>query len=504
MGRTTLFQSKFSLLAGGILVAWGATLAPGLATLAWEPKAAAGVAILTFWCWITGALPLPVASLLPALCLPLLGVASAGTVASWYFHDILLLLLGGFVLALALQKEDLHRRFAFRILRTLGARPRRLVLGFMAVAAFLSMFLSNTATALLLLPVALAILDRMEKEEQAKLAVPLLLGLAYACSIGGTATPVGTAPNAVLLGQIQAHFPQAPAISFGQWFVGALPFVGFFVVLVWWVLTRWMGSVPAEPSPSLSRMMEEITSLPRRTRNQNRVLVVFLGVVFLWLTRRELDLGIFTLPGWGNLLPPAVALGITDSTVALFGMVILFLLPRSEGGVMLEWRDCRELPWGVLLLMGGGFAIAHSMDETGLSRVVGDALAGPLQVLPPVAMVALTVLGVTFLTEMTSNTATVNVLLPLLFSSSVAAGIHPLLLALPATFAASCAFMLPAATPPNAILFSSGRLKMAEMVKAGLVLNLLSCIVVTLFVLAWTAPRWGLDLFTFPSWATLP
>lgn len=171
---------------------------------------------------------------------------------------------------------------------------------------------------------------------------------------------------------------------------------------------------------------------------------------------------------------------------------------------MLEWRDCRELPWGVLLLMGGGFAIAHSMEETGLSRVVGDALAGHLQVLPPVAMVALTVLGVTFLTEMTSNTATVNVLLPLLFSSSVAAGIHPLLLALPATFAASCAFMLPAATPPNAILFSSGRLKMAEMVKAGLVLNLLSCIVVTLFVLAWTAPRWGLDLFTFPSWATLP
>ena len=181
MGRTTLFQSNFFLLAGGILVAWGATLAPGLATLAWEPKAAAGVAILTFWCWISGALPLPVASLLPALCLPLLGVASAGTVASWYFHDILLLLLGGFVLALALQKEDLHRRFAFRILRALGARPRRLALGFMAVAAFLSMFLSNTATALLLLPVALAILDRMEKEEQAKLAVPLLLGLAYAC-----------------------------------------------------------------------------------------------------------------------------------------------------------------------------------------------------------------------------------------------------------------------------------------------------------------------------------
>ncbi len=504
MGRTKTSPSKVLLLASGVLIGWGATQLPGLSSLPWDARGAAGVAILTVWCWISGALPLPVASLLPALCLPALGVVSAGEVATWYFHDVLLLLLGGFVLALALQKQDLHKRFAFWILRVLGSRPRRLVLGFMLVAAALSMFLSNTATALLLLPVALAILDRMEKEEQASLQVPLLLGLAYSCSIGGTATPVGTAPNAVLLGQMEAYFPDAPEISFGQWFLGALPFVVVFVLLVWFVLTRFFGSVSASPSPSLSGMLEEITQLPRRSSNQNRVLFVFVGIVFLWLTRRQLDIGLFVIPGWENLFPTSIAGSLTDATVALLGMVVLFVLPREGGGAMLDWEDCRDLPWGVLLLMGGGFAIANSFEETGLSRFVGEALSNPLQVLSPVAMIVLTVLGVTFLTEMTSNTATVNVLIPLLFSSSVAAGLHPLLLALPATLAASCAFMLPAATPPNAILFSSGRLKMTQMAKVGFLLNLLSCLIVTLFVLFWTAPRWGLDFSLFPVWATLP
>ncbi len=485
------------LFAAALLARWvgGLGLAP-------EAAAASFVAALTAWCWVTNALPLPVASLLPAGLLPLLGVAGAREVAQWYFHDVLLLLLGGFVLALALERHELHVRFAHHALRAFGTRPRRLLLGFMVTSAACSMFLSNTSTTLMMLPVALAVLSQVDEEVRPRLAVPLLLGIAYAGSIGGVGTPIGTAPNAVFLGMTQDFFPEAPPIGFGGWLVGALPLVVVFVGVAWWVLARRMG--PLGRDHSVFRDLGAFgRALPRRSAEQTRVLGLFSVVVFLWVARRPVDFGPVAIPGWETLLPEAVAAGITDATIAVLGAIALFLVPGrgTRSRALLDWEDCTALPWGVLLLLGGGFAIAQAFQVSGLAAAVGEALAGTITVLPPLATAFLVALGITFLTELTSNTATITVLLPVLFGASAAAGIHPMLLALPATFAVSCAFMLPAATPPNAIAFSSGQLTPLDMARVGFRLNLVTAVLATLVGWFWTAPRWGFDLSTFPSWA---
>ena len=397
----------------------------------------------------------------------------------------------------------MHRRFALRALTLFGAAPRRVVLGFMLVAALLSMFVSNTSTALLMLPVALAVLDRCAPADREILTRPLLLGIAYACSIGGVATPIGTAPNSVFLGQIRDRFPDAPSIAFGSWFLGALPLVAGFLAVAWFVLVRVVHRVPGSSGLSIEEVRQERQATGRRSAEQNRVLAIFLLVASLWMTRSGADFGAVSLPGWQELLPQQVAATISDSTVALLGVVLLFLLPgRSpRTGALLDWEDCKQVPWGILILLGGGFALARACEESGLSTAIGESLAGMIGSMPPVAMAFVVALGVTFLTEITSNTATINVLLPLMFSACVAAGVHPFLLALPATLAVSCAFMLPVATPPNAILFSSGRLRVMDMARAGVLLNLLTAVLVTFFAIYWIAPTWGFDLSTFPDWA---
>ncbi|MCH2101106.1 MAG: SLC13 family permease [Planctomycetes bacterium] len=489
----------------GVVLAWVVPFLPGVNALPVEARVVAGVAVLTAWSWLTASLPLPVASLLPALLLPATGVIPAGVVAPWYFHDILLLFLCGFVLAVGLERYGLHRRFALRALSLFGAEPRRVVLGFMVVAAGLSMFVSNTSTALLMLPVALAVLDRCEEKDRAHLTRPLLLGIAYACSIGGVATPIGTAPNSVFLGQVRDRFPEAPSLGFGTWFLGAFPLVVAFLGISWSVLVRVAHRVPARSGLSVDDVRTERSAAGGRTSEQNRVLFVFLLVASLWMTRSGADFGVVALPGWQTLLPNQIAGTISDSTVALLGVMLLFLLPGKarRTGALLDWEDCRDIPWGILILLGGGFALAKACEASGLSAAIGDSLAGLIGSTSPVLLVFLVALGVTFLTEITSNTATINVLLPLMFSACVAAEVHPFLLALPATFAVSCAFMLPVATPPNAILFSSGRLTVFDMARAGILLNLLTAILVTLFAFYWIAPIWGLNLNEFPSWASV-
>lgn len=476
---------------------------PGLRELDAEARAVAGVAVITAWCWLTAALPLPVASLLPALLLPATGAIAAREVAPWYFHDILLLFLGGFILAIALERYNLHRRFALRALSVFGAGPRRVVLGFMVVGAVLSMFVSNTSTALLMLPVALAVLDRCAELDRARLTRPLLLGIAYACSIGGVATPIGTAPNSVFLGQMRDRFPEAPSIPFGTWFLGSIPLVVGFLACAWFVLVRVAYRLPAESSMSIEEVRKERHDAGARSAEQNRVLAVFCAVAALWMTRSGADFGSLAIPGWQVLLPSQISGTLSDSTIALAGVLLLFLLPGKSRstGALLGWEDCKGIPWGILLLLGGGFALARACEESGLSAAIGAGLAGSLDASSPLLMIFVVSLGVTFLTEITSNTATINVLLPLMFSACVAAQVHPMMLALPATLAVSCAFMLPVATPPNAILFSSGRLTVLDMARAGILLNVLTAVLVTLFAYYWIAPMWGFDLTEFPDWA---
>ncbi|PCJ51556.1 MAG: hypothetical protein COA70_14050 [Planctomycetota bacterium] len=490
-------------LLPGVAIALVVPWLPWVSDLPYEARATAGIAFFTAYCWIREALPLPIASLMPALLFPALGVVDAREVAPWYFKDILLLFLGGFILALALERYGLHHRFALRSLRIFGTKPRRVVLGFMLVGGFMSMFISNTSTALLMLPVAISLLQQCTAEEQKLLNAPLLLGIAYSCSIGGVATPIGTAPNSVLLGMYAERFPEAPEISFGTWFFGAFPFVIVFLFVAWFCLCRVTGKLGSKRTPSLDRFIEERAGQAKRTPEQNRVLGVFAMVAILWMTRQGIDFGSVAIPGWASFLPAHVAATLKDSTVALVGVLLLFSIPgrAKQTGALMDWEDCKNIPWGILLLLGGGFALAKGFEVSGLSAAVGDAMGSSLQVLPLWGTVFCVAIAVTFLTEITSNTATINILLPVLFSASVAAGLHPMALAIPLTFAVSCAFMMPVSTPPNAILFSSGRLKMGEMAKAGLVLNLCTAVLVTLFCIYWVAPQWGFDLGTSPSWA---
>lgn len=499
--RLNFLRRLLFLAVGGLLSVFLA-LVPGW-NLPPAAQATAGVATFTAWCWLTGPVPLEVASLMPALLLPATGVIGARHVAPLYFHDILLLFLGGFILALALERYDLHRRFALAALTFFGARQRRMILGFMLVAAGLSMFISNTSTALLMLPVAVAVLDECNEEEGERLKLPLLLGLAYAASIGGVASPIGTAPNGVLIARMAQDFPEAPEIAFGTWVVGALPFVLVFLVVAWWLMTRVLVALPNQPLDGYHQVRERRLAMGKRSLEQNLVLAVFCIVALLWMTRKGADFGSFSLPGWELLLPETVRESISDSTVALAGVMLLFILPGKAPGskALMSWGDCIKVPWGILLLLGGGFALARAFEISGLATAIGESLKGTVASMPPIAAILVTSLVVTFLTEITSNTATINILLPLFFSASVAAGVHPLLLGLPATLAVSCAFMLPVATPPNAILFSSGRIRVREMARTGFWLNLCTVILVSLFAVYWVAPRWGFDLLSFPEWA---
>lgn len=476
---------------------------PGVAGLEAEARATAAVAVLTALCWMTEALPLPVASLLPALLLPALGAVPAPVLAPWYFDDILLLFLGGFVLALAIERYGLHERLAWRAVAVFGARPSRLVLGMMVATAGLSMFVNNTSSTLVMLPVAMALLARCGEEEQRRLGSPLMLGVAYAATIGGLATPVGTAPNMVFLAQTRARFPDAPEIGFGQWTIAMLPLAAVFLVATWLVLTRLTGRVPRGLSPGLAAGAAEARDRAPLDRDARKVAAIFGAVALLWMTRKSADLGGVRLPGWSELLPDAVAGAIGDSTVALLGCVLLFALPsrRAPGSPLMRWEDCRDLPWGVLLLIGGGLALARAFDETGLSTAVARGLAGALEVLPPWAVLVLVSASVTLLTELASNTAAINILLPLLFGAAVQSGMHPMLVALPAVISVSYAYMLPVGTPPNAIAYASGRIPMRDMVRAGSLLDAIAVALVCLFTVFWVAPRLGFDLAAPPAWA---
>ncbi|MDP6850625.1 MAG: DASS family sodium-coupled anion symporter [Planctomycetota bacterium] len=490
----------FTRLIFGFAIALAIPFLPWVSDLPAEARLTTFVVAFTAWCWLTNTLPLPVASLLPAFLLPITGVLSARAVAPLYFQDILMLFLGGFILALSLERHQLHKRFALRALTLFGAKPRKVVLGFMFAAASLSMFVSNTSTALLLLPVALAVLDGCSAENRHQLSPPLLLGIAYACSIGGVGTPIGTAPNAVLLGQLLDRFPDAPVIPFGTWMLGTLPFVFAFLFCAWFVLVRVAWKLPHYAFPGLNDLRSQRISQEKRSKNQNRVAFIFGLVAFAWITRQGANFGSFYIPGWQLLLPESTSAAISDATVALGGVLLLFVTPSESDGPLMKWADCKNIPWGVLLLLGGGFALAKACETSGLSAAAGASLGQFVSSVSPLEAIFCVSLMVTFLTEITSNTATISLMLPLLFSTCLAADIHPMLLAVPATMAVSCAFMLPVATPPNAILFASGQLRISQMARAGLLLNILTAVLVTFFAYFWTLPTWGFDLSEMPKW----
>lgn len=460
---------KIALTAKNYALWWGPVLALivyfSMEANGWSHVASiAGAisALCAVW-WIFEPIPIPATSLIPLGFFPLFDVLTGKQVAQAYGDPLILLLIGGAMLSKAMEKCGVHRRLALGMVQIIGGKSSsRVVFGFMIASALLSMWISNTATTFMLLPVMLAVI---EKAEDPKLAMPLLLGVAYAASIGGMGTPVGTTPN-VLFMRIYEQTTGIP-VTFSEWMLYGLPVVIVFVPLAALWLTRNLNTGGKIDIPRLGKW----------TQPEIRVLIVFALTAVAWITMKEPN------GGWmGYLGLKNASLG----TVALVAVVVLFLCPdgtKKDGirGRLLDWESAVSIHWGVFILFAGGITIATAFQETGISEAMGNALAG-LSSLNTFFIIVIVCLTVTFLTEVTSNTATSTLLMPILAAAAVGAGIDPKLLMIPAALSASCAFMLPVATAPNAIVFSADRMKVQDMAREGFVLNFIGVVVISVLI----------------------
>ncbi len=480
-----------------------------------EPTAmrmAAVAALMAVW-WITEAIPIPATALLPLPLFPLLGILPAATTPLSYADRMIYLFFGGFLIAIAMQQVGLHRRIALHIIRAIGSSPSRLLLGFMVASSFLSLWISNTATTMMMLPIAMAVVLQMSdtakgdngEKIRSGFGLVLMLGIAYSASIGGVGTLVGTPPNIVMAGFVKKLFPEAPEINFLQWMMLGLPLVAVFVPIAWIYLVRWGSDINLNKLKGIDQQSGaayldgQLKELGRMRWSEKAVLTVFCLTALAWIFRKPIDFGSFSTWGLTNIFPL-----IDDSTVAMTMGVALFLIPAERGSgkrFLLDWQAVRTgMPWGILILYGGGFALARGMEATGLALWLGGQLAW-LSSVPVPVMILATCVMLTFLTEITSNTATTTMLIPVLAAAAVAMGMHPYLLMIPATISASCAFMLPVATPPNAIVFGSGWVRIPQMARAGLWLNLIGIVLVTIVVYTIGLSVFDIDPGVVPEWA---
>jgi solute carrier family 13 (sodium-dependent dicarboxylate transporter), member 2/3/5 len=464
----------------------------GMSEEAWR-TAAVGL-LMAVW-WISEAIPIPATALLPVALFPMLGVSPVEAAAAPYANPVIFLFLGGFLIAQAMQRWNLHRRIALGVIGAVGTRPVPLIGGFMLAAAFLSMWVSNTATAVMMLPIGLSVVELALRRQggdaqepgDSNFAIALMLGIAYACSIGGLATLIGTPPNALLAGFMAETY--GVQIGFGEWMLVGVPLVLVGLPLAWLVLTRWVYPVRLREIPGGREAIErEIRAMGALSRGERLVAVVFVATAAAWIFRPLLE-------GW---VP-----GLSDAGIAIAAAVVLFLLPvdLSTGEFVLNWEWARRLPWDVLILFGGGLSLAGAISRSGLADWIGASLSG-LEVLPLLGIVLVVASVIVFLTELTSNTATAAAFLPVLASLAIGIGENPLLLAVPAALAASCAFMMPVATPPNAIVYGSSFVTIPQMARAGLVLNgifilLLSLLGYLLVILVFAA-----EPGVVPAWAS--
>ena len=429
------------------------------------------MAWMVLW-WITEIVPIPVTSLLPMIFIPLLGIDKLDAATSPYAHPLIFLFFGGFFLSIAMEKTNLHKRIALKALSLVGTSPGLQIAALMGVTAFLSMWMSNTATSVMMLPIGLSIIAMANASTQDQFGKAVLLAIAYSASIGGVATLIGTPPNALLAAYLAKSY--GIQISFAHWMILGVPLALTMLVVCWLWLTKIHFRMPAIASDQNDTPLQ-LKALGLMSRSQKLVLMVFALAALSWISQQW-------LVKWTGL-------PISDTVIALCAAALLFLLPgeKGPGTALLEWKDSQNVPWGVLLLFGGGLSMADQIQKTG----VAELLAQQLQLLdgvPPVLLLVAVTSLIIFLTEVTSNTATAAAFLPLLGPVAVSMELSPLYLVVPAALAASFAFMLPVATPPNAIVFASGKLQIKDMVRAGLVLNLVGTVAISLFSL-WLAPQ---------------
>ncbi len=510
-------------LAGPLLVLLTLVL-PAPADLSLAGWRTTGVGLLMALWWVTEALPIPATALLPLVLFPVLDIAGIDAAARPYAHPLIFLFMGGFMIALAMERWDLPRRISLLVIRALGTRPRRLIAGFMLSTAFFSMWVSNTATTLMMLPIGLSVIHLVERGAgsgdpdvpagaQREFAVALMLAIAYAASIGGVGTLIGTPPNAFMAGYISETY--GVEVGFARWMTVGIPLVAVALPLAYLFLTRFLFRLRLERIPGGRKLIEgELEEMGEISTPERRVAVVFGLTALAWVTRPLLD----------DVLP-----GLSDAGIAMTGAAVLFLVPsgaeeektqqargraaeadgagerEGEGGsehagFLLNWTWAKKLPWGVLILFGGGLSLAGAISDTGLTEFIGGAVGG-LAAFPTLAIVAVATAVTVLLTELTSNTATAAAFLPIMASVAVGIGESPYLLVIPAALAASCAFMLPVATPPNAIVYGSGRLSIPQMAKAGVWLNLSLVVLITVVAYALLPLVFGVTFGSVPSWA---
>ncbi len=458
------------------------------------PEQGQSVLACTAWIavwWITEPIPIPVTSLLPLVIFPLSGALDINTTASSYGNKMIFLYMGGFMIAIAMEKWNLHKRIALNIIKSVGTNASSIILGFLIATALLSMWISNTATTLMMLPIALAVTlqlleifrkgDIKGKDEAGKFGVALMLGIAYAASIGGMATLIGTPTNAIFSAVVKDYYNVE--VDFATWISFAFPVAVVLLIICWFYLTRIAFPMRiAGASESAKTIDDELKGLGRLKKEEKWIIVIFSLTALSWITRS------FVLV---RLIP-----GIDDTVIAVTACVILFLIPSSskKGDHILDWMSAKKLPWGILILFGGGLAIAAGFGQSGLAEWIGNELnyiKGE-----ELFIILLIITGlVNFMTEITSNVATASILLPILASLAVAINVHPYALMVASCMAASCAFMLPVATPPNAIVFGSGYIKITDMARTGFIMNIISIVVITLAVRYLLPSIWGIDIF---------
>ena len=461
-------KNKLALAAGPVF-----GFVVGIISIALGLDIVAGITLwITVWTaswWVFEAVPIPVASLVPLSLLPLFGVLDSKQVAQAYGHKLVLLLLGGFLLSRAMEKSGAHRRIALKMVSLCGGGGgKSLVLGFMVASAGLSMWISNTATTLMMLPMVIAVLEGAEDK---KIRIPLLLGVAFAANVGGIGTPIGTPPNMVMIGYYETI--KGIEISFLEWMKVGIPISIIMLVVIWLWLTRNIKSKSAIPLPDPGSWRKE----------EKRTLCIFFFTALAWMTRSSPFggwKGFFGLVSENDIGLYNILANANDASVAFIAVIVLFCVPsgNKKEEKLLDWETANQIPWGLIILVGSGICLGTAISESGLSGSIAGLLTG-IEKVETVVLILCIALLVTFLTEITSNTATTVILMPILGAAATASGVDPTLLLIPAAISASCAFMLPVATMPNAVVYGTGEFSIKQMVREGFVLNLIGALVVT-------------------------
>lgn len=472
-------------------------------------KVGAVTVLMAVW-WISEAIPIPATALLPIALFPVLGIMKSAAVTAPYADHLIYLFMGGFLIAVTMEKWNLHKRIALSIINFVGVGPERIVLGFMVATAFLSMWISNTATAMMMVPIGLAVINQAVSiiREQGMTGVDttpqkfnfgaaLMLGIAYAASIGGVATIIGTPPNTVVVGVVEKVYGQQ--ISFAQWMAFGVPLAAVMLIASWAYLVKVALPIELKELPGgRAFIKEEMRKLGSISREEIMVLSVFILVAVSWIARGFvgdylINAGLFTKESYGM---------ISDTTIGMIGAFLLFIIPTNlkKGEFLLDWETAVKIPWGIIVLFGGGLALAEGFGATGLAAWMAEQLT-VLDGASVVTLIFAVTLFTIFLTEVTSNTATATMLMPIMGSMALAMAVHPYGLMVAAGIAASFAFMLPVATPPNAVVFGSGYVTIPQMAKAGFWLNVIGVVLITAFVIYLLPVLWGVDLSVLPEWA---